>query len=179
MEISKLWNKTKMLASLLQVLPTWPLCRERDEYCWQLFIEMMVIHSGFFGHCRVGLYPVWLYPLIGTFGTLEWILTLALRYMKGIKNVEELYLLKPWTLYYPWYIHLVQYELYIAYKNNIAAVTQLVLVFWYRSISTPINNFKNNSVSESKYRFKNYLTVKGWFFGKEVFDYIYRRRMLP
>ena len=40
------WNKTKMLSSLLQVLPTWPLCRERDEYSWQLFIEMMVIHSG-------------------------------------------------------------------------------------------------------------------------------------
>ena len=44
------WNETKMLSSLLQVLPTWPLCRERererDEYSWQLFIEMMVIHSG-------------------------------------------------------------------------------------------------------------------------------------
>ena len=52
-------------------------------------------------------------------------------------------------------------KLYVAYKNNIVAVTQLVLIFWYRAISTPINNFKNNSVSESKYRFKNYLTVKG------------------
>ena len=48
MEIINFWNETKMLSSLLQVLPTWPLCREREryEYSWQLFIEMMVIHSG-------------------------------------------------------------------------------------------------------------------------------------
>ena len=60
-------------------------------------------------------------------------------------------------------------KLYLAYKNNIAAVTQLVLIFWYRSISTPINNFKNNSLPESKYRLRTTLLLKVDFFGKEVF----------
>ena len=31
MEIINFWNETKMLSSLLQVLPTWPLCRERER----------------------------------------------------------------------------------------------------------------------------------------------------
>ena len=47
MESRTFWKENKMLSNLLQVLPKWPLCRERErsEYIWQLFIEMMVIHS--------------------------------------------------------------------------------------------------------------------------------------
>ena len=100
------WNKAKMLSSLLQVLPTWPLCRERDRERWiqlatdyrndgdtqwygfgkQLNGPTHLQPYSFFGYCRVGLHPVWLYPLSGTCGTTEWIRSLALRYMKCLNQ---------------------------------------------------------------------------------------------